>query len=131
FDAAELGAYFPPDVMDHLVAAAERIGPRTPQGLLPLPSGRDLPVVVAARMSLSFPVLFSMVPLHAVDFTFKANRGEHPRAERCWFIDGGLSSNFPVTFFDQPLPRWPTFCIDLAEFHPDYPKDPQDECNNV
>ena len=38
---------------------------------LTLPGGKEanLPVVVAARMSLSFPFLFRAVPLYTVDFT--------------------------------------------------------------
>ena len=35
----------------------------------------DLPVVVATRMSLSFPVLLGAVPLYAVDFGLKENAG--------------------------------------------------------
>ena len=83
----------------------------------------DLPVVVAARMSLSFPILFAAVPLWAVDFsrTINARRtGERPTAERCWFSDGGISSNFPLRFFDSPLPRWPTFGMNLKSPHPDH-----------
>jgi predicted acylesterase/phospholipase RssA len=136
FDATELAAYFPAPVMTHLLSASGRLGPPTAQGLRPLPAGADQPVVVAARLSLSFPLLFSMVPLHAVDYTLHENQehrrqGEPVRAERCWFVDGGLSSNFPVTLFDAPLPRWPTFCINLADFHPDHPQDPHDESKNV
>jgi hypothetical protein len=66
-----------------------------------------------------------------VDYTFESNRGPRPQAERCWFVDGGISSNFPVTLFDAPFPRWPTFCINLAPFHPQYPKSDTDECDNV
>lgn len=40
--------------------------------------------------------------------------------EPCWFSDGGLSSNFPIHFFDRPLPRWPTFGITLSSYHPDH-----------
>jgi hypothetical protein len=54
---------------------------------------------------------------------------EKPVAERCLFSDGGISSNFPVHFFDQALPRWPTFGIDLQEFHPDFPRS-EDERKN-
>lgn len=32
----------------------------------------------------------------------------------CWFTDGGASSNFPLHLFDAPMPRWPTFAIDLV-----------------
>jgi predicted acylesterase/phospholipase RssA len=80
--------------------------------LFALPSSADLPVVVAARMSLSFPLLLSAVPLYAVDY----GRQDGDRSpERCWFSDGGITSNFPVHFFDAPLPRWPTFAFNLAE----------------
>ena len=131
--------------------------------LRPLPTPEHLPIVVAARMSLSFPVLISAVPLHAVDWTRKPNGearkawrawlGQHeddwesvrddldwrtvdrptagPQAEVCWFSDGGITSNFPVHFFDAPIPRWPTFAITLGPFHPDYPLDEVDQCRNV
>jgi hypothetical protein len=77
--------------------------------LRPLPDADDLPVVVAARMSLSFPLLISAVPLHALDLTRARTRkalaaveaGREPaealEAEVCWFSDGGITSNFPVT----------------------------------
>jgi predicted acylesterase/phospholipase RssA len=92
---------------------------------LPLPDADDVPVVVAARLSLSFPLLVSAVPLWAFDRTL----GD-PKPERCWFSDGGVSSNFPVHFFDAPLPQRPTFGIDLDGFHPDHPWQP-DEARNV
>lgn len=70
-----------------------------------LPDARHLPVVVAARMSMSFPILFCAVPLYtkAADNTMR----------RVWFSDGGLTSNMPIHFFDSPLPRWPTFALNL------------------
>jgi predicted acylesterase/phospholipase RssA len=92
---------------------------------LPLPDSDDLPVAVAARLSLSFPLLISAVPLWAFDRTLR-----EPQPERCWFSDGGVSSNFPVHFFDAPLPQRPTFGIDLDGFHPDHPRQP-DEAQNV
>jgi predicted acylesterase/phospholipase RssA len=110
--------------------------------LRPLPDPDDLPVVVAARMSLSFPLLISAVPLHALDLTRIQTRealagveaGETPahplEAEVCWFSDGGITSNFPVHFFDTPLPVRPTFAIDLDGFHPDYGRS-ADETKNV
>ena len=103
---------------------------------LPMPAPADLPVVVAARMSLSFPVLISAIPLYAVDWGLKSNQsardnGEAPALERCWFSDGGISSNFPVHFFDGLLPERPTFGINLRPFHPDFPKDEHDESKNV
>jgi predicted acylesterase/phospholipase RssA len=79
-------------------------------GLLELPKPRDLPVILAARMSLSFPLLLSAVPLWAINYDVP--RGERHFA-RCWFSDGGISSNFPMHLFDGLLPLWPTFGISL------------------
>jgi hypothetical protein len=93
-------------------------------------------------MSLSFPLLISAVPLHALDMTRTRTReavedveeGRQPPrpllAEVCWFSDGGIASNFPVHFFDTPLPTRPTFAIDLDGFHPDHGRKPN-EAENV
>jgi hypothetical protein len=64
-------------------------------GFRPLPDPRDMPVVVAVRMSLSFPILLSAIPLYAVDWS-RDPSGKRP--ERCWFSDGGICSNFPIYF---------------------------------
>jgi len=127
FSPDEWARFFPAAVIDHLKAHAwmPAVVPITADGatLCPLPPMEDLPVVVAARMSLSFPILLSAVPLWSVDFsrTINARRtGERPTAERCWFSDGGISSNFPLRFFDSPLPRWPTFGMNLKSPHPDH-----------
>jgi hypothetical protein len=120
--------------------------------LRPLPAKEHLPVIVATRMSLSFPVLLSAVPLWSIDASRVPNQNalaawrtwarehpdepldggpaERPQAERCWFSDGGISSNFPVHFFDAPLPRRPTFAINLRPFHPDHPRS-QNEADNI
>jgi predicted acylesterase/phospholipase RssA len=84
---------------------AEREGIAPPPGYLPFPDAPDVPVVFAARLSLSFPILLSAVPLYVLD--------DDGRPLRCWFSDGGIASNFPIHFFDAPLPRWPTFGINL------------------
>lgn len=121
FDPDELRPYFTAQIMQALQAAARPYRPQSPADppagpdnarLLELPSA-DLPVVVAARLSLSFPLLFSAVPLYAVDY-------EHPdraqrRLERCWCSDGGLCSNFPIHMFDAAIPRWPTFGLWLGQ----------------
>jgi hypothetical protein len=77
---------------------------------LRMPEMENLPIIVAVRMSLSFPVLLTAVPLWTVDFS-----GEAPSFERDWLSDGGITSNFPVHFFDSPLPSRPTFAINLAQ----------------
>jgi predicted acylesterase/phospholipase RssA len=115
--------YFPPNVVQCIresSKAPERaydpkpVGHPGPEDLVELPL-RSLPVVVAARLSLSFPFLLSAVPLYSVDYT--ADR-EDRAVKRCWFSDGGLTSNFPIHFFDSPLPLWPTFGISLEQKDP-------------
>lgn len=133
FDPGEMRRLFPARVVDHMVAHAPASGGREllPAGLVRLPDAANLPVIVATRMSLSFPVLLAAVPLWRVDYTRTANQGDGPvTAERCWFSDGGIASNFPVHFFDAPLPRHPTFAINLRPFHPDHPPSP-DQAENV
>lgn len=161
FDPDELRRLFPGHVVDHMAAhpppLPDQPGKRREAELYrellaplrPLPAPADLPVVVAARMSLSFPLLLSAVPLHSIDWSRTYNQdaekawrewlsaGEpperptvRPRAECCWFTDGGASSNFPVHFFDAPLPTRPTFAINLRPFHPDHGESP-DERENV
>jgi hypothetical protein len=68
-----------------------------------LPPREQLPVVLAVRMSLSFPGLFAAVPL------CRDGRVH-------WFSDGGITSNFPIHFFDALLPRWPTFGLSLQPY---------------
>jgi hypothetical protein len=164
FDPKELADYFPPEIVKWMVdksAPPPQLGTdkarpsrvrralAAEQGLLPLPLPGDMPVVLATRMSLSFPVLLSAVPLWRFDMTSKPTADrmaafrawakvqpedwdplskpvkewgaggpsvERPEAERCWFSDGGISSNFPVHFFDQLVPRWPTFALNLRPF---------------
>ncbi len=100
-----------------------------------LPAPADLPVVAAVRMSLSFPLLLSAVPLYAVDWGRPENQeGRDDRRlefERCWFSDGGIGSNFPIHFFDALVPGRPTFGINLRPFPRDQRADPADQARNV
>jgi Patatin-like phospholipase len=108
------------------------------QGYRRLPRA-DLPVVVAARMSLSFPLLLGAVPLYKIDFSrpetvtavaawrtwlrdhrdgdladaLDSQAGPRLPLSRCWISDGGITSNMPVHFFDTPLPQRPTFLVNL------------------
>lgn len=130
FDPEEFRRLFPAPVVDWMVRhAGDTAMPNLPDTLLPLPDPADLPVVVAARLSLSFPLLISAVPLYAIDYSLR-EEGQAPPPERCWFSDGGISSNFPVHFFDLPLPRWPTFAINLRPFHKKYGYS-EDQSRNV
>jgi hypothetical protein len=76
------------------------------------PRPPDVPLVVAARMSLSFPLLISAVPLFYIDY---ARAPEHVAMVPVWFSDGGIASNFPMHLFDAPWPARPTFGIDLQK----------------
>lgn len=63
------------------------------------------PIVDAVRASMSIPFFYAPVKV-------KDGKGEE-----CWFVDGGMLSNFPITVFDRTdgkPPRWPTFGIKLS-----------------
>ncbi|GAW52582.1 MULTISPECIES: patatin-like phospholipase family protein [unclassified Nocardioides] len=139
--------------------------------LYELPDMAHIPVIVATRMSLSFPVLFEAIRIYArvrgpgddphyirddygarlyrtidestgapISMSFP-NEAKGPEddhwvdppdgfelkggefiddtlwLEELWFTDGGVTSNFPVHFFDSTLPLWPTLGINLGP-HP-------------
>lgn len=106
FREEDLRSYFPASVLRHLCACCPVLGAHPELALRQLPKG-ELPVLVAARLSLSFPVLFKAVPLWAIPNTGKPYR--------CWISDGGICANFPIHLFDAVLPRWPTFGITLVD----------------
>lgn len=106
FDPADLEDVLPAPVLGWLLAEG------TPQGrLVMLPEPDKLPVLLGFRMSLSFPLLFTAVPLYApVAETLDPDPVVH------WFSDGGIGSNFPIHFFDAWVPRRPTFALSFAPF---------------
>ncbi len=112
FDPAEFRKLFPPRVCDYLEreAAAIPSADLRKDGKLPFPARDKMPVVVAMRMSLSFPGLFSMIPLYAVNYHVAG----HP-IKKVWFSDGGITSNFPIHRFDALFPRWPTLAVTLEQ----------------
>ena len=65
-------------------------------------------------MSLSLPGLICAVPLYSQAPRESGQSGPVPQ----WFSDGGITSNFPIHFFDSLLPRWPTFGLNLQPFPP-------------
>ena len=113
FRLEEWHDYFPDEVIrylhEHAPLYVPRAGDPVGDGFRELPRGK-LPVLVATRMSLSFPVLFKAVPLYAIH-NEKPPRG--PVMRRCWFADGGICSNFMIHQFDAIVPNWPTFGIAL------------------
>jgi predicted acylesterase/phospholipase RssA len=166
FDPAEMRTLFPADVVDWMVAHpppggdevagafATRLHRAQAGPLRPWPAADDLPVIVATRMSLSFPALITAVRLYAIDFTQPSNweaseagAAWHranpegtvdealaalpaPRFSSVWFTDGGLCANLPVHFFDTPLPKHPTFAFNLGPFPPGTQKSTQESENS-
>ena len=73
----------------------------------------DFSVARAARMSMSIPYFFEPVELDIANLE-PGKRGRR----KCYIVDGGLLSNFPVWLFDAALgqtPRWPTYGFKLVE----------------
>jgi hypothetical protein len=127
YDPVELGRWFPPRVMAQLAAHAtpaldDQGQAWTVEGrpLLHFPPAEHVPVVVAARLSLSFPGLISAVPLWIIDDS-SPTRANH-RPVRCWMSDGGITSNFPIHFFDALWPGRPTFALNLADYPTEEPR---------
>lgn len=110
FREQDLNGYFSADVVRHMVQFGKKTDLVKDGTYYRFPAADKVPIIVATRFSMSFPVLFCAFPLYALDAT-----GE---MQRIWFSDGGLTSNFPIHFFDCPLPRWPTFAIDLLGGEP-------------
>jgi NTE family protein len=66
----------------------------------------EVEVVDAVRASMSLPYFFRPVKLR-----------DRVADERCWLVDGGMLSNFPVDVFDRrdgQRPRWPTIGLKLS-----------------
>lgn len=126
-----------------VAAEIDGLRPRTPHPSLARLAGADrLPVIVAMRMSMSFPGLISAIPLWVVRFNSRRTRlaqkayaaGDTALAEKIgldfeklWFSDGGLCSNFPIHLFDAPLPSRPTFAINLDRFTDDTQRNPRED----
>jgi predicted acylesterase/phospholipase RssA len=115
FREEELRLFFPDPVMQHLMRVSQPYRPEESEdppakagwaSLREMP-GPEMPILVAARLSLSYPILFSAVPLYAIDYEPQERMKREPGL--CRFSDGGLCSNFPIHLFDAAIPQWPTF----------------------
>lgn len=110
---------FPKPVMEYLYGGGTSVWRRFSGSWL-FPTEDKLPVLIAVRMSLSFPILFSAVPLKIEDKELPSivkSLGGKPykRIRTVHFSDGGISSNFPIHMFDAPLPTRPTFAFSLED----------------
>ena len=113
FKEEDLGQLFPLSIVNWMKSHAQEPrlkGIKIPEGYYGLPRPGDLPILFGARMSASFPFLLSAVPLYAVRVT----QADEMFLECCWFSDGGIASDFPIHFFDAPIPRRPTFAINFV-----------------
>jgi predicted acylesterase/phospholipase RssA len=133
----------PPDVIAAMTTGEPIVARDLDTGadltLYPLPEPWDLPVVFAVRLSMALPALFHAVPLyrqiHPIlvrdDLGRVVTRDGQPLyyppqdpaarwVQQLWFSDGGITSNFPIHFFDSPLPLWPTFGINLGDHPPGF-----------
>ncbi|MBN9315240.1 MAG: patatin-like phospholipase family protein [Devosia sp.] len=112
WNADELRRLLPGWVVASMVRKAGP--PDRNSGLYRFPPPEQVPVILGVRMSLSFPLLIPAVPLHRIDFAVKGADGR-PVMRRVLFSDGGITSNFPVHFFDRLLPSRPTFGVSLDD----------------
>jgi len=130
FSLDDMRRLFPQPVVDHLVSWSQGIDAKAgaertvllPPGYYHFPVKQDLPVVVATRMSLSFPLLLSAVRLYTIknEAYAKGSRAQPYQLQpgdldENWFSDGGIASNFPIHKFDAWLPSRPTFGITLTD----------------
>lgn len=126
FDPAEFFELFPQSVVHWMMengrSQSIEMTPRKGKTfrIYPLPDHGHLPVVVAVRMSLSMPIILSAVNLYCRDLV-----DPDSLPEKVLFTDGGIVSNFPIHFFDEFVPRYPTFGLnlifarrELSGFHP-------------
>lgn len=113
----EWAPLFPADVLAYLASVRTRRLTKH-HDAVKIPDGDAMPVLVATRMSLSFPFLISAIPVHILDVAEKEladGLGVDVKlsVKRGWLSDGGISSNFPVNLFDSAIPVRPTFALSL------------------
>lgn len=130
-ETSVLDRHFPSTIVEWMKKNAGQYdeGVEQREGVIRLPFPQNLPVVFGARLSLSFPVLLSALPLMTPDFARRPKGGRAP-LRHIWFSDGGLTSNFPVHFFDSPIPSRPTFCLNLVAFDAEAPNVETDDAGH-
>lgn len=150
FRPDEWARFFPWEIIEHMMRSAERVFTAPDDDSDPvvdhrwkyyrLPPEHTLPVLVATRLSMSFPVLFSTLPMYFITwteapgasstnaFTLKRDAAQNetilPVSARIFpmlFSDGGLTSNFPLMLFDDPAPERPLLALNLQYRAKDQP----------
>lgn len=122
-ETSVLERYFPSTIVEWMKDNAGQYDERVEQraDVIRLPWPQNLPIAFGARLSLSFPFLLSALPLMTPDFAKGRSGDGRIPLRRVWFSDGGLTSNFPIHFFDSPIPSRPTFCLNLVDFDAEAP----------
>jgi predicted acylesterase/phospholipase RssA len=125
FRRSDMEKLFSRTVVDYLVEYGERNVPSRvvlPEGFYRFPAGDEMPVLVATRMSLSFPVLLSAVRLYSIRQEGYASGKKNAKVPLAVgdmlpmvFSDGGIASNFPIHLFDSWVPDRPSFGITLYD----------------
>ncbi|MBI4852420.1 MAG: patatin-like phospholipase family protein [Acidobacteria bacterium] len=134
FKEREMKEFFNEDVVKYLKNGGTTTKNfNLPEGYFFMPS-EYMPVIVAMRLSLSFPILLCAIPLYTISMkaislakeveTDKSKKFnlEEKDLQKNWFSDGGVCRNFPIHFFDDWLPTRPTFGINLTSMPDDYKK---------
>jgi Patatin-like phospholipase len=121
FKQTDIETLFPEPVAKYLVQRGKEATDKSSkryqlraQDLLKFPPPAELPVLLGARISLSFPVLLSAVPLWRLAPVRQKDGDWVTDYHEVWLSDGGICSNLPVHLFDSPLPSRPTYGINLA-----------------
>ncbi|WP_158625205.1 patatin-like phospholipase family protein [Corallococcus terminator] len=131
FKRSEFERLFPRPVIEALVKWGKanrptrsiRLTDTDAEELLRFPIGEDIPLVVATRLSLSFPLLLSAIRIYSVRAEAYRKKKDDPPPlielendlEEHWLSDGGITSNFPIHIFDAWVPERPTFGITLYD----------------
>jgi predicted acylesterase/phospholipase RssA len=123
FEPDEMRRILPDYVVNYMMDGAETRALESGKTIYRLALGDKLPVILAVRMSLNFPVLFTAAPLYR-EHVFgggveMAQNKWQRKMVRLLFSDGGITSNFPIRYFDSIFPSRPTFGISLEDM-PEY-----------
>jgi NTE family protein len=116
----------PPDEQYKLVVMTSDISKGR---LRRLPWDYDEYGITADKEHVSDAVRASM----SIPFFYEPVKVKNAAGEKCWLVDGGMLSNFPVDAFDRTdgrPPRWPTFGIKLSA-RPDAKQGVTNEVHNT
>ena len=116
---SDVETLLPKNLVDYIASVQSEIAGEknihNPDKYYILPANDLMPVLLAVRLSLSFPILLTAFPIYRVDNSLWRCPDERKNPKVCWLSDGGIASNFPIHLFDSVFPSRPTFGISLGE----------------